>query len=65
MDNIHTVSDNLNLSLYADDRSSAMYSFTRVCNGNIELMSTLINSELNKIADWLAINKLSLNIKKK
>ena len=65
MNNIHTVSDNLNLILYADDRSSAMYSFTRVCNGNIELISTLINSELNKIANWLAINKLSLNIKKK
>ena len=37
---------------------------TRGCNGNIELISTLINSELNKIADWLAVNKLSLNVKK-
>ena len=66
MNDIHTVSDNLNFILYADDTtlSSPMCSFTRGCNGNIELISTLINSELNKIADWLAVNKLSLNVKK-
>ena len=28
------------------------------------LVSVLINSELNKIADWLAVNKLSLNVQK-
>ena len=66
MNDIHTVSDNLNFILYADDTtlSSPMCSFTRGCNGNIELISTLINSELNKIADWLAVNKLSLNVQK-
>ena len=66
MNNIHTVSDNLNFILYADDTtlSSPMCSFTRRCNGNIEQISTSINSELNKITDWLAINKLSLNVKK-
>ena len=41
-----------------------MCSFTRGCDGNIEIVSTLINSELNKIADWLAMNKLSLNVQK-
>ena len=41
-----------------------MCSFTRGCNGNIEQISTSINSELNKIADWLAVNKLSLNVQK-
>ena len=41
-----------------------MCSFTRGCNGNIDIVSTLINSELNKIADWLALNKLSLNVQK-
>ena len=66
MNDIHTVSDNLNFILYADvtTLSSPMCSFTRGCNGNIEQISTLINSELNKIADWLAVNKLSLNVKK-
>ena len=66
MNDIHTVSDNLNFILYADDTtlSSAMCSFTGGCNGNIDIVSTLINSELNKIADWLAVNKLSLNVQK-
>ena len=66
MNDIHTVSDNLNFILYADDTTliSPMCSFTRGCNCNIELISTLINSELNKIADWLAVNKLLLNVQK-
>ena len=64
MNDIHTVSDNLNFILYADDTTlcSPMCSFTRGCNGKIDIVSTLINSELNKIADWLAVNKLSLNV---
>ena len=41
-----------------------MCSFTRGCNGNIEQISTSINSELNKIADWFAVNKLSLDVQK-
>ena len=67
MDDIHTVSDNLNFIFYADDTtlSSPMFSFTRGCDGNIDIVSTLINSELNKIADWLAMNKLSLHVQKK
>ena len=66
MNDIHTASDNLNFVLYADDTtlSSPMCSFTSQCNGNIELVSVLINSELNKIDDWLAVNKLSLNVQK-
>ena len=66
MNDIHTVSDNLNFILYADDTtlSSPMCSFTRGCVGNIDIVSTLINSELNKIADWLPVNKLSLNAQK-
>ena len=66
MNDIHTVSDNLNFILYADDTtlSCRMCSFTRECHGDIELVSILINSELDKIADWLAVNKLSLNVQK-
>ena len=41
-----------------------MCAFTWGCNGNIELISALINSGLNKIAYWLAINILSLNVQK-
>ena len=45
MNDIHTVSDNLNFILYADDTtlSSPICSFTSQCNGNIELVSVLIN----------------------
>ena len=43
---------------------SSCVTFTSQCNGNIELVSVLINSELNKIADRLAVNKLSLNVQK-
>ena len=66
MNDIHTVSDNLNFILYAHDTtlSCPMCSFTRECNGNIGLVSILINSELDKIADWLAVNKLTLNVQK-
>ena len=66
MNDIHTVSDNLKFILYADDTtlSSPMCSFRSQCNGNIELVSVLINSALNKIADWLAVNKLSFNVQK-
>ena len=64
MNDIHKVSNNLNYISYADDTtlSSPMCLFTRGCDGNIDVVSTLINSGLNKIADWLAVNKLSLNV---
>ena len=53
MNNMYTVSDNLNFILYADDTtlSSPMCSFSSGCDGDIERVSILINSELNKIAD--------------
>ena len=66
MNDIYTVSDNLNFILYADDTtlSSPMCSFSSGCDGDVERFSILINLELNKIADWLAVNKLSLNVQK-
>ena len=36
----------------------------RGCHSNIDIVSTLINSELNHIADWLAVNKLSFSVQK-
>ena len=63
---IHTVSDNLNFIMYADDTSlrNPMCSFTRGCDGNIIMVSALISSGMNNIADVLAVNKLSLNVQK-
>ena len=47
MNDIQTVSDNLNFILCADDKTlnSPMCSFTQGCNGNIDIVCTLINSE--------------------
>ena len=67
MNDIHTVSDNLNVILYVDDTtlSSPVCSFLSGWDGDIERVSILINLELNKIADWLAVNQLSPNVQKK
>ena len=35
-----------------------------MCNGDIKLVSIFINLKLNEIADWLAVNELSLNVQK-
>ena len=67
LNDMHLVSDKLNCILYIDGTtlSSPMWAFSSECDGNVEIDSNLINSELNKIADWLAVNKLSLNMQKK
>ena len=58
MNDIRKVSDNLNFILYVDDKTLS----SPMCD--IYIVSSLINSELNKIADSLAVNKLSLNVQK-
>ena len=53
MSGIHTVSDNLNLNalLYAVDRSLScpMCRLTKECNVDIELVSMLIHSKVDKL----------------
>ena len=44
--------------LFADD-TSILYA-----NENIRILETVVNTELKKLHDWLASNKLSLNIQK-
>ena len=66
MNDIHKVSANLKFILYADDTTitSPLCSFTHGGNDDISLIEALINLELCKISDWLAVNKLSLNVQK-
>ena len=66
MNDIHKVSANLKFILYTDDTTIASPSCSFIHGGNddIGIVTTLINLELHKISDWLAINKLSLNVKK-
>ena len=66
MNDIHKVSANLKYILYADDTTinSHLCSFTHGGNDDFGLVTALINLELRKISDWLAVNKLSLNVQK-
>ena len=62
----HTVSNELNFILYADDTTltSPLCSFTHGAQNDVSHVSSQINSELLKISDWLKVNKLSLNVDK-
>ena len=67
MNDSHRASENFEFILYADDITlvSPLCSFTLSSNRNdINQVSSLINFELTKISDWLAVNKLSLNAEK-
>ena len=63
INDINSASKLLNASLYADDTSlNTVLSAFDVDDNN--LISTKINEELALISEWLATNKLSLNVKK-
>ena len=66
MNDIHNVSDRLTFILYVDDTTltSPSCSFTHGSHNDASHISSLINSELLKISDWLTANKLSLNVEK-
>ena len=60
MNDIHCASGSFKFILYADDTTlvSPLSSFTLSSNRNdINQVSSLINFELSKISDWLAVNK--------
>ena len=67
MNDIHTVSNNLNFIFYADDTTltSPLCSLTYGDYHDINRVSTLINSEITKISEWLSVNKLFLNANKR
>ena len=70
MNDIHEASQNVKGILYADDTNlTSPISFTgpplSTKEGDNEVISSNINSELNDIQEWLSINKLALNVKKK
>ena len=66
MNDIQTVSERLNFILYVDDTTltSTLCTFTQEVNHDVNHMSYLINLELSQISDWLAVNKLSVNVDK-
>ena len=69
MNDIYLVTDKFNSILYADDTTldSPLCSFDIFSNKTIydkDTVTNNINLEIKKITDWLALNKLSLNVKK-
>ena len=62
MNDIHTVSNDLNFIFYADyaTLTSPLCSFTYGGYQDINRVSTLIYSENTKLSEWLPVNKLSL-----
>ena len=65
MNDIAKVTTKFHFTLYADDTSliEPLCTFTDTIS-NRNSISEEINSELQKIFDWLSVNKLSLNVKK-
>ena len=65
MNDINEAREILSSILFADD-STFLNSLNASFDSNISRseFETIFNRELNKIYDWLAVNKLSLNIKK-
>ena len=64
MNDIPNSSKYFDFILFADDTSLKSFINTKSQNFDLASVSNEINLELNKVNDWLAVNKLSLNIKK-
>ena len=64
MNDIPASSDYFDFILFADDTSLKSFIDTKISHFNKSQISSIINRELAKVYDWLAVNKLSLNLKK-
>ena len=67
INDLHMASDKFNyINLYADDTTliGNIYNFKSINMQSSRLFTDNINIELDKICDWLAVNKLSLNASK-
>ena len=66
INDIAKITKNFKFTIYADDTTliEPLCTFTHPSSGNKHKLSKEINAELEKIVEWLALNKLSLNAKK-
>ena len=64
MNDIPYSSDFFQFLLFADDTSLKTFINTKLPNFSVNETSNIINGEIQKVHDWLAVNKLSLNVKK-
>ena len=65
MNDVAMASEHFHFTLYADDTSltEPLCTFTAEMNDK-NALADAINKELNQICEWLALNKLSINVKK-
>ena len=64
INDIHFASNKFSFVLYADDTSLEIPFASLEITNSIDDLNTTINNELNKIYDWLCVNKLSINVGK-
>ena len=66
INDISKVTKKFHFLIYADDTTliEPLCTFSPSVKGSMVEMTAAINSELEKVAQWLALNKLSLNEKK-
>ena len=66
MNDIAHITDKFYFTIYADDTTliAPICTFSVSDKNDYDTISQNINSEINVITDWLALNKLSLNAKK-
>ena len=66
INDIAKVTNKFHFTIYADDTTllEPICTFSRNNKLNSKDLAQAINSELNLIVEWLALNKLSLNVKK-
>ena len=66
INDIAKITNNFKFTIYADDTTliEPLCTFTYPNPGNKSKLSKEINTELDKIVEWLALNELSLNAKK-
>ena len=67
MNDINAVSPKFTFILSADDTTliSSMYILTSAMKQDTACIADTMNEKLSRISDWLAVNKLSLNISQK
>ena len=64
MNDVPNSSDVFDFILFADDTSLKSFINTKNSQSSIILNTAILNTELEKVYDWLAVTKLSLNVKK-
>ena len=64
VNDMHTISEKFTFITYADDNTCPLVSLSFDQEHTIDSISRGIDNEMKQVTDWLAVNKLSLNVSK-